>query len=389
MSLSRGTPLKTLLSPHRYPTQASPASPARPTISSLINDPIPGNIFANQLALTVYRQPTVLHANDQYNVVYELFLANGGANPIRLNGINIEYQGGSHLLTGDELAEDLVEFRMAASVEEEFFEPENTRIEMLEPGKNYIVYVGLSFDRRPPRSLQHTLITENLEISTEPILIDHNLGPIIAPPLRGEGWVALNGPSNNSVHRRSYIIDEGKIYFSELYAVDWVKIENGSDYQGDGTTNQDYYAYGQEIFSVADGVVVESVDNLPDNAPNSRGIPIDGLTIGGNTLLIKSNGFYHFYAHLIPGSQLVKVGDRVKVGQRIASLGNSGNSSQAHLHFEIVPEPYPLTSDGIPYRFDYYILQETTGTGDDTTLTGQERGMSQQMVIQNQVVTFI
>lgn len=384
MSLSRGTPLKTLLSPHRLPT-----SPGLPTISSLINNPIPEEIFSNQLAVTVYRQPTVLYANDQYNVFYELFLTNGGAKSIQLNGITIDYEGGSYFLAGEELTQDLVEFKMATSVEEEFFEPENTTIEALEPGKNYIVYVGLVFKNRPPRTVQHTFITQNLKIRTEPIVINPNLGPIIAPPLRGEGWVSLNGPSNNSVHRRSYVIDDGRIYYSELYAVDWVKLENGNNYRGDGTRNEDYYAYNQNVYSVANGVVVESFDDLPENPPNSRGISINGLTIGGNSLLIKSNGFYHYYAHLIPGSQLVKVGDRVRVGQQIASLGNSGNSSEPHLHFEIVPEPYPLTSNAIPYRFDHYILQETSGVGDETVLTGRERHVTGQMVVQNQVVTFI
>lgn len=371
------------------PQPQAPLSETMPKLSTFITKQTPDNIFSNQLAATFYRKPTVSYANDKYYVTYELFITNGGATPIVLKSINVDYENGKYVVTGETLAKDLVLFKMNSAIEEEFFQPESTTVESLEPGRTYVVYMQLNFDDKVPKKIQHTLVTENLEIKTDPVYIDRNTGPIIRPPLRGSGWLAVNAPSNDSIHRRSHIIGDGNIYYPEVYAVDWIKIQSGANFKGDGTKNSDYYAYDQNIYSVADGIVVESIDDIPDNTPNGRNISINGLSIGGNSLMIKSDGFYHYYAHLIPGSQTVKIGDYVKAGQIIASLGNSGNSTEAHLHFHIAPIPYAITSNGIPYRFDKFILQETSVKNGVVDLTGRQQLIKNQIIRENEVTTFM
>jgi murein DD-endopeptidase MepM/ murein hydrolase activator NlpD len=63
---------------------------------------------------------------------------------------------------------------------------------------------------------------------------------------------------------------------------------------------------------------------------------------------------YAFYAHLKPGSVAVKVGDKLKRGQVLAQLGNSGNTSEAHLHFQLMRGQAPLSSDNVPFEIDRF-----------------------------------
>ena len=65
-------------------------------------------------------------------------------------------------------------------------------------------------------------------------------------------------------------------------------------------------------------------------------------------------GLYMLYAHLQPGSLKVKQGDKIKRGDPIGLVGNSGNSSAPHLHFHVMDGPSPLTSEGVPYVIDSF-----------------------------------
>ena len=83
---------------------------------------------------------------------------------------------------------------------------------------------------------------------------------------------------------------------------------------------------------------MEVKDGIPENVPgaNSRAVPITLETVGGNHVIIDiGGGHYAFYAHLKPGGIRVKLGDKVKRGQVIGLVGNTGNSTEPHLHFHI------------------------------------------------------
>ena len=71
-------------------------------------------------------------------------------------------------------------------------------------------------------------------------------------------------------------------------------------------------------------------------------------------ILSLRNGHYAFYAHLQPGSIRVKPGDRVRRGQVLGLLGNSGNSDAPHLHFHISNGNSPMGSEGVPFLFDSF-----------------------------------
>ena len=82
-------------------------------------------------------------------------------------------------------------------------------------------------------------------------------------------------------------------------------------------------------------------------------------TVAGNFVLLDiGRGRFAFYGHLMRGSVTVREGDRVKKGATIARIGNSGNSTGAHLHFHLTGEPAVAeligSAHGIPFVFDRY-----------------------------------
>ncbi|HYO83907.1 MAG TPA: M23 family metallopeptidase, partial [Bryobacteraceae bacterium] len=75
---------------------------------------------------------------------------------------------------------------------------------------------------------------------------------------------------------------------------------------------------------------------------------------GNYVVLDVGDGRFVTYAHLIPGSLTVKRGDRVRAGQVLGKIGNSGNSSGPHLHFQVATGPGVLRGDGVPFVFDSF-----------------------------------
>ena len=134
--------------------------------------------------------------------------------------------------------------------------------------------------------------------------------------------------------------------------------------KGTGRKNRSYYSYGAEVLAVANGVVVEVKDGIPENTPPADQKDIDELertltmeTVAGNHVnLDLGGGVYAMYAHLQPGSIRVKLGDKVTPGQVIGLLGNSGNSGEPHLHFQLMDRNSPLNSEGLPYHFPGFKL---------------------------------
>lgn len=108
---------------------------------------------------------------------------------------------------------------------------------------------------------------------------------------------------------------------------------------------------GLSVVSIGDGIVVGNSDSVPNKTSATEKL----IRKYGNYLVIKYDDFcYASYCHLIKGSQTVKIGDRVKKGQIIAKVGNSGNSSvkQPHLHFEMCFTKIPGAKT-IPFVYDF------------------------------------
>ncbi len=101
---------------------------------------------------------------------------------------------------------------------------------------------------------------------TAPLLRTDQRAPVvIAPPLRGSGWVDLNGCCSDptALHRNVVLSQNGTYVTPEIFAIDWIRLVDGRPYTGDGKHNSDWPTYGAPLYAVADGTVVSTVDNLP------------------------------------------------------------------------------------------------------------------------------
>ena len=120
-----------------------------------------------------------------------------------------------------------------------------------------------------------------------------------------------------------------------------------------------YTAYGADIVAVADGIIVEVRDDLEDQVPpflpDPKTITVQTL-LGNHVIQDIGQGAFAFYAHMQKGSVAVAPGDRVRRGQGLGKLGNSGNTSAPHLHFHIMAGAAAIGSNGIPYVIDAFAL---------------------------------
>ena len=150
-------------------------------------------------------------------------------------------------------------------------------------------------------------------------------------PLCGEWLVANGGVTRRTSH--SWDLP------NQRYAYDFVKatdsLEEGS--RCERRSLADFSAFGQPVVAPADGIVVCARDGRRDyRFPGSGAVDMWCRDIRGNHVLIRHrHDEFSLLAHLRKGSVSVAVGDAVRVGQKIGECGNSGHSTQPHLHFHI------------------------------------------------------
>ncbi len=128
-----------------------------------------------------------------------------------------------------------------------------------------------------------------------------------------------------------------------------IKDKNGSTHKGTGATNEDYYAFGKELYAPCDGEIVLVVDGIKDNIPGN----LNPIYVPGNTVIIKTAiGEYVFFAHFKQHSIVVKQGQKVSTGELLGLCGNSGNSTEPHLHFHLQNDEDMVKATGAKCYFD-------------------------------------
>jgi murein DD-endopeptidase MepM/ murein hydrolase activator NlpD len=350
--------------------------------------------------------PTPFKADGKTHLVYELHLTNFSSTELTLAKIEVFAGSGATPLAQYESAE------LNARLARPGLPQSSLDKQRVGGGMRAIVYIWLTVDPQMevPVALRHRVIatlsvppataggdaarTEPIEVKGESaeIRIASSTAVVISPPLRGSEWLAANGPANASGHRRALIPVGGKAHIAQRFAIDWVQLrEDGQTFTGDKLKNENYRCYGAEALAVADGVVVATKDGIPQNVPgaNSRAVPITLETVGGNHVILDlGKGRFGFYAHLQPGSLRVKPGDKVRRGQVLGLVGNSGNSTEPHLHFHISNGNSPLASEGLPYVFESF-EQLGNGWGWKASANNQPaQKRSLEIPLQNAVIRF-
>lgn len=165
-------------------------------------------------------------------------------------------------------------------------------------------------------------------------------------PFEGQ-WLVVNGGLDRK-RSHSWSI------WPQRYAYDFVIQDEGEKtYANDNKRLEDYYCYGKNIIAPAGGEVIEAVDKHPNSSVYGNGrVDCKAKDIRGNFLIIKhKENEYSTIAHIQPGSISVRAGDKVIRGQIIARCGNTGNTTEPHIHFQLNDGKSFFNSAGLPIKF--------------------------------------
>jgi Peptidase family M23 len=179
----------------------------------------------------------------------------------------------------------------------------------------------------------------------------------LAFPLQGSEYLILNGGNDIRINAHLKTLDEsiprfrayrGQSYGVDIIQTDWFGLRANGIFPSDPTV---YQIYGEPVLAPCTGMIVTAVDGLPDMK-----IPeIDRVNRAGNHVILRCGDIDVALAHFRPQSLLVQTGTAVKVGDRIAEVGNSGASDEPHLHIHAqrrgLPNT-PMSGDPLPMRFN-------------------------------------
>jgi len=170
----------------------------------------------------------------------------------------------------------------------------------------------------------------------------------LALPFTGQ-WLVLWGgdtPALNYHH----------VSLPQRFAFDLLGVgPDGKTHKGDGSRNEDYYAFGREVLAPADGVVTDVIEGVRDNMPES----MNPLSVLGNAVFIQHSKYeVSVLAHFKQGSIKVKAGDTAKKGQMLGLCGNSGNSSEPHIHYHLQNTAVIQDATGIKCFFEEVVVEK-------------------------------
>lgn len=173
-------------------------------------------------------------------------------------------------------------------------------------------------------------------------------------PMTGK-WTVVNGSVDKKMSHSWGIVNQ-------RYAYDFIIVDDtGKSCGGNNKSVNSYYCYGKDIISPADGVVVQISGKHKDSRTNGRKAYCDSWDIRGNFIVIKhADKEYSLTAHLASDSITVAVGDKVKQGDIIAKCGNTGNTSEPHIHFQLQSGKSFFASAGLPIAFSHIYAGEKT-----------------------------
>jgi Peptidase family M23 len=184
---------------------------------------------------------------------------------------------------------------------------------------------------------------------------------VLRAPVRGR-WSAINSPADK-------VPSHGLHAYGQTYAIDFVHVPAGtySPQLGWSPATRPAAAFpgfGKPVVAPADGTVVRVHDRERDHRSRSswpgmllwiaeglvRELAGPGRILGNHVVIEVAPGAYAAVAHLQRGSVTVRPGDRVRAGEQIGACGNSGSSTEPHVHFQLMDRPRALLAAGLPFR---------------------------------------
>lgn len=232
--------------------------------------------------------------------------------------------------------------------------------------EHYYVSIQLPIllDQSVPANISHKFVFERTKyddiVSAEGGVFSPRVNetPIsIASPVKGNHWIFAS-QSTMGYHFYVLFFTMGEIFYGERFAFDNLRLNEQltGDMTGDSAFNESYICYGDTLYAVADGVIADLQDGLPENSGSQHDAPINSIDdYPGNYVVLKiDEDHYAAYCHCQPNKFFVNNGDSVVEGQALGLLGNSGNSDGPHLHFHIMDRNNILFSYGLPFVLKEY-----------------------------------
>jgi len=180
--------------------------------------------------------------------------------------------------------------------------------------------------------------------AAESRFLDYRTRTDLRLPFDGEWFVYWGG---RTLEDNYHAIDAG-----QRFATDFVVMRDGASQEGDPRVLDSYHCWDRPILAPADATVTGVVDGLPDQAIGEA----DPQHPAGNHVVLDfGGGEYGFLAHMRRNSIEVRTGDRVAAGAKIGRCGNSGNTSEPHLHFHLQTTPVLGDGEGLPGSFTDYV----------------------------------
>ena len=199
-------------------------------------------------------------------------------------------------------------------------------------------------------------------------------------PVRGR-WRALNSPADR-------VPSHGTHVYAQTYAIDLVYEPKGATRRRGWRRPKEFPGFGQEILAPADGSVVSVRDRARDHRSRARAdlalvMRLEGRLryllggvrlLAGNTIVLDLGGdVFASFSHLRRGSARVVPGQHVRRGDVLALCGNSGNSSEPHLHFQLMDHPRHSVAAGLPFTFENAQGQARVPHGGDLVEAGNDQ----------------
>lgn len=188
-------------------------------------------------------------------------------------------------------------------------------------------------------------------------------------PMRGGAFYIAQGGATSLSNRHHQ--SRSQHFALDIVTLNWL----GARARGIYPSRLEWYrVFGQHVYSPCAGVVVATRSDLPDLPPSQ----VDEIQLAGNHILIKEDrtGIYVGLAHLMKGSVTIKLGQHVKAGERVARVGNSGNTTEPHLHIHAKRGGNPqsmLDGEGVPicFRGRWLIRNSVFIIRDETSATSR------------------
>jgi hypothetical protein len=319
------------------------------------------------ILLSVQDAPVPFTGSDaRTHLVYELWLTNFSSAEATIEQVQVLGDGGAIL-------QDLQPAQIARQLQ-----PAGQRdsTATLAKGTQALLFLNIILDpgAKPPTHITHRVTAQitaappgHLQISVDGALTQPNLTPPvhIGPPLRGDLYLSADSCCDAVRHSRAALPVNNRIWIAQRFAVDWEQLDaSGRIYSGPREALKSYTIFAKPALAVADAIVESTTDRYQEQIPGKFPANISLDQADGNSVILDlGNHRFALYAHLQPGSITVHRGQRVKTGQVLGLVGNTGNSLAPHLHFHVMDGPSPLASNGLPYVIDNFkITAKSPGT---------------------------